>query len=281
MCLQSLRAVLELARAGGYAVGSFDCFNAETMQAVVEAACETRSPCILMAAPPEIAYMGPRLYAAVARELARWADVPICLHLDHTGRVEDLLPHLEAGFTSVMLDGSSLPFDENVELTKRAVELAHSFGASCEGELGMVGRVGRETIEGGPASDLTDPDAARRFVELTGVDALAVSIGNVHGIYTARPRLDFDLLERLSEAVSVPLVLHGGSGTPDEDLRRAVALGICKVNVASELARAVTAELTRTDRAVGWPPFRYAAAKSAVKRLAAEWMHRLGSAGRA
>jgi len=281
LCLQTLRALLTPARAGGYAVGSFDCFNAETMQAVVEAACETRSPAILMAAPPEIAYMGPRLYAAIARELASWADVPLCLHLDHTGRVEHLLPHLEAGFTSVMLDGSSLPFDENVQLTKRAVDLAHSFGASCEGELGAVGRVGRETIEGGRSSDLTDPDAARRFVELTGVDALAVSIGNAHGIYTARPRFDFDLLRRLSDAVPVPLVLHGGSGTPDEDLHRAISLGMCKVNVASELARAATAELTRTDREVGWPPFRYAAAKSAVKRLAAEWMRRLGSAGKA
>lgn len=251
------------------------------MQAVVEAACETRSPAILMAAPQEIAYMGPRLYAAIARELARWADVPLCLHLDHTGRVEDLVPHLEAGFTSVMLDGSALPFEENVQLTKRAADLAHSFGASCEGELGAVGRVGRESIEGGPSSDLTDPDLARRFVELTGVDALAVSIGNAHGIYTVRPQFEFELLRRLSEAVEVPLVLHGGSGTPDEDLQRAVAQGICKVNVASELARAATAELTRTDRAVGWPPFRYAAAKAAVKRLTAEWMHRLGSAGKA
>lgn len=288
MNLQPLTKLLSDAQKGGYAVGSFDCFNAETMQAVVEAAVEMRSPAILMAAPMEIAYMGPRLYAAVARELAEWADVPLCLHLDHTRTVEELIPHLEAGFTSVMLDGSLLPFEENVRLTRRAVLLAHRFGASCEGELGAVGHVGSETtveVEGGSEQSrrakFTNPDEARRFVELTGVDALAVYIGNAHGIYRARPKLDFELLAHLSETAKAPLVLHGGSGTPEEDLKRAVQLGIRKVNIASELAKAATTELTRTDGKLFWPPFRYAAAKAAVKAVAVEWMKRLGSAGKA
>jgi ketose-bisphosphate aldolase len=284
--LQPLSKLLSEAQKGGYAVGSFDCFNAETMQAVVEAAVEMRSPAILMAAPMEIAYMGPRLYAAIARELAKWADVPLCLHLDHTRTVEELIPHLEAGFTSVMLDGSLLPFEENVRLTREAVQLARRFGASCEGELGAVGHVSKETIEveGGSEesrrAEFTNPDEARLFVEQTGIDALAVYIGNAHGIYRARPKLDFELLAQLSEAAKAPLVLHGGSGTPEEDLKRAVQLGIRKVNVASELAKAVTAELTSTDSKVFWPPLRYAAAKAAVKAVAAEWMKRLGSAGK-
>ncbi len=222
----------------GYAVPSFCIWNAETIDTVLRVAEGCRAPVILMTGPGE----GLLSYGAlgdVARALAARYGVPAALHLDHGNTMDAVEGCLAAGFTSVMLDYSSRPFAENAAALRRVVELARPKGVSVEGELGAVGRIDEATGEGRGHTALTDPEEARAYVAATGVDCLAVSFGNLHGNYPAPPKLDFERLAKLREAAGVPLVLHGGSGTPAEDVQRAISLGIAKVNVASELNRAL------------------------------------------
>jgi fructose-bisphosphate aldolase class II len=171
------------------------------------------------------------------------APGPVAIHLDHGASLQDVARALRLGYTSVMLDGSSLSYEENVRLTRAAVDLAHSVGVPVEGELGTIGDASDLTIEAGTEkrqSLYTDPDQAVDFVRRTGVDSLAVAIGTAHGMYpaTLRPKLQLDLLQQIHEAVQIPLVLHGGSDNTDAEVRRAVSLGICKVNISSEMKRA-------------------------------------------
>lgn len=271
------------AQRGHYAVGAFNYCNFETAQAVVEAGMALRSPVMYITAPWETSLLGPEAVVEVARYVAARADVPVCLHLDHATDVESVKECIEAGFPSVMIDASAHDFEENVRMTRAVVDMARPAGITVEAELGAVGRVDDATVEGSDGNSLTDPDMAAEFVRLTGVDALAVAIGNAHGIYTQQPELDLARLDRIRAAVSVPLVLHGGSGTPSDQLRRAIEIGISKVNVASELSRAylnaIQQAVAQSDGKI-WYVSALIDAKKAVTEVVERWMAKLGSAGK-
>lgn len=266
----------------GYAVPSFCVWNAETMDTVLRVASDCSAPVILMNGPGEFGLIAPAKMAAVARTVAAGYEVPAALHLDHGDSLSLVQECLSAGYTSVMLDFSARPFAENAAALRRVVELARPKGVSVEGEIGAVGAVDEMTGEGGSSSSLTDPEEAKAYVAETGVDMLAVAVGNAHGNYPVRPHLDFELLATLQEVIEVPLVLHGGSGTPEEDLRRAISLGIAKVNVASELVRVVREKLLQRWGAheLLWTPQTLADSMEAMAPTVEEWIRRTGAAGK-
>lgn len=228
--IATLAEVLGPALRGGYAVPGLVCLGWEDARAFVRAAEAERAPVILQAGPGARAHMPVAVWGAMFRNLAEGASVPVVAHLDHGLTVADAQAAIAAGFTSVMIDGSALPLEENIRLTAEVAALAHAAGVSCEGELGVVG------YAGGKVSTGTDPEEAARFVCETGVDALAVSVGNVHLQQGAGRGLDVALIRRIEAATSVPLVIHGGSGVP-EDQRTALAAGsrIAKFNIGTEL----------------------------------------------
>ncbi|HOS95135.1 MAG TPA: class II fructose-bisphosphate aldolase [Armatimonadota bacterium] len=278
-----MRELLNDATARGYAVPSFCVWNAETARTVLMAAEDLRAPVILMGAWGELLMLPPADMAAVVRAIGARCSVPFSLHLDHGHTLELVNDCLRAGYSSVMLDFSAKPIEENTEALRAVVEMARPHGASVEGELGVVGRVDHVTGEGGTGSTLTDPSMAAEFVAATGVDALAVSIGNAHGMYHELPRLDFGRLAQLRDAVPVPLVLHGGSGTPDADLRRAISLGIAKVNVASELVKAMRESLM-AQWSTGenlWIPIAQAKAMESFGDVVRRWLGLTAAEGKA
>jgi fructose-bisphosphate aldolase class II len=236
--IATLAEVLGPALSGGYAVPGLVCLGWEDARAYVRAAEAERAPVILQAGPGARAHMPVAVWGAMFRELAEGATVPVVAHLDHGLTVGDCQAAIVAGFTSVMIDGSALPVQENIALTAEVVALAHAAGVSCEGELGVVGYAGGKTSTG------TDPEEAARFVRETGVDALAVSVGNVHLQTGAGQGLDLGLIRRIEAATSVPLVIHGGSGVPVEQ-RAMLAAGsrIAKFNIGTELRMAFGAAL--------------------------------------
>jgi tagatose 1,6-diphosphate aldolase GatY/KbaY len=235
-----------------------------------------------MSGPGEFGLNSPDTLARISRAIAEKYQVPAALHLDHGDSPALVETCLAAGYTSVMLDYSTRPFDENAAALQAVVTRAHRLGVTVEGEIGCVGRVDNSSVEGGRTSSLTDPAEAARFVELTGVDALAVSIGNAHGLYLRLPVFDFERLERIRAAVPVPLVLHGGSGTQPEYLRKAVALGMAKVNIASELCQAFRDAYAQQHAGckTRWLPETLAAAKSAMAQVVEKWIKLCGSEGR-
>ncbi len=236
-----------------------------------------------MIGPGEFPLLPPAEFAAVALPLAKRFPMPVAVHLDHGSSLDEVRSCLEAGFTSLMLDYSTRPYEENAAALRQVVEWARPRGLTVEGELGHVGRVDNISVEGERTSLLTDPAQAAAFVAETGIDALAVSIGNAHGQYVKLPRLDFDRLAAIRRTVSVPLVLHGGSGTPPEDLRRAISLGIAKVNVATELIAAVRGSLLEQWQAGRnlWVPTACVEAMNAVASVVEKWIAATGTAGRA
>ncbi len=268
---------------GGYAVPSFCAWNAEVAETILAVANDLRAPVILMSGPGEFPLNPPDTLARVCQAVASKYNVPAALHLDHGDSPATVKQCLDAGYTSVMLDYSSRPFEQNVAGMKEVVAMAHPRGVTVEGEIGSVGKVDDVTVEGGKASTLTDPAEAARFVEVTGIDALAVSIGNAHGIYTKLPVFDFYRLEQIRRAVGIPLVLHGGSGTQPEYIRRAVGLGMVKINVASELCKAFRDTYTEQhkDGKTGWLPTVLGAAKPAMAKVVERWINLSGAAGKA
>jgi len=281
--LVGLNPMLEEAQKNHYAVGAFNYCNAESAQAIAEVGCELRSPVMLITGPWEVPILGAKMLADIAKWVAAEASVPVCLHLDHATEIELVRECIEAGFPSVMIDASRHNFEENIRLTKMVVDMAHPRGITVEGELGAVGRVDDSTVEGEGESSLTEPDRAAEFVERTGVDALASAIGNAHGIYTQRPILDFERLTAIRYATGIPLVLHGGSGTPADQLHQAIDIGISKVNVASELGRAFLNAIEQFDESrdhKAWWGHAIIDAKSAIKQVVARWTKELGSVGK-
>ncbi|MDF1494624.1 class II fructose-1,6-bisphosphate aldolase [Caproiciproducens sp. CPB-2] len=240
MPLVTTRDLLLDARRGGYAVAAFNIENMEMAQSVIRTADEMRSPVIIQTTPGTVNYAGfDMLRAMVAVEAAK-TDMPVAIHLDHGDSYERCAAAIDSGYTSVMIDGSKLPYEENIAVTKAVVDLAAKKNIDVEGELGRVG--GKEdTHEVKAGEDIyTDPQQAKDFAERTGVRSLAVAIGTAHGFYKGEPKLDFGRLEKIIGLVNIPIVLHGASGVPDEAVRRAVGLGICKVNFATELRAALT-----------------------------------------
>ncbi len=241
MGLVNLKEMLKEADAHRYAVGAFNVVNLESLQAILDAAVEKRSPVILNIAEVHFKYVDLESLCPLVQRAAEQVPVPVALHLDHGLHFETIVRAIRCGFTSVMFDGSTLPYEENVRATRDVVRMSHAVGVTVEAELGHVGgdEGGSEGAESDP-SLFTDPDMAADFVRRTGVDALAVAIGSAHGVYKRKPKLDFDRLVQIKEATGVPLVLHGGSGIPDEDFRKAISLGICKINVYTEMAQSAT-----------------------------------------
>ncbi|NWF86602.1 class II fructose-1,6-bisphosphate aldolase [Candidatus Bathyarchaeota archaeon] len=294
------------ARKKAYAVGAFNINNLEALLAVVEAATEEKSPVIVAVTPSAIKYAGLVYLANIVKTAAEMALVPMSLHLDHGENFEVVSKCIEAGFTSVMIDGSFLRFEENVALTKRVVNLAHSKGVSVEAELGRLAGVEESTVEEKEAV-LTDPNNAKDFVEQTGVDALAVAIGTSHGAYKfkAEPKLDFERLRLIKEKLSIPLVLHGASSVPywiiekaskygaeltgakgilEEHIKKAISLGIAKINIDTDLRLAFTATVREvlTNSPKEFDPRKILGpAKEVMKEVVKGKMRLFGSSGKA
>ena len=278
-----MHELLQPAWKAGYAVPSFCAWNAEVGETVLQVATELKAPVILMSGPGEFGLNSPDTLARIVKALIEKYPVPAALHLDHGNSLEMVDECIEAGFTSVMLDFSTHSFAENVAGLQAVVAKARPKGITVEGEIGSVGKVDDVTVEGGESSTLTDPAEAARYAELTQVDALAVSIGNAHGIYTRLPVFDFDRLDKIHRAVSVPLVLHGGSGTQPEYLKRAIGLGMAKINVASELCKAFRDSYAAglANGKPGWLPSDLAAARKPMSEVIAKWLRLCGADGKA
>ncbi|MDD3028270.1 MAG: class II fructose-1,6-bisphosphate aldolase [Erysipelotrichaceae bacterium] len=234
MPLVTTKKLLLDAQAGGYAIGAFNVENMEMVQAVVAAAQELNSPVILQTTPSTVKYASLDYFYANVKTAAENATVPVVLHLDHGSSFDLAMRALRSGYTSIMIDGSHLDFEENIKVTKAVVDACHPSNVSVEAELGKVG--GKEDgLDGGEGNPNTDPKEAALFVEKTGVDSLAIAIGTAHGVYKGEPNVDIKRLSEIKEAVSVPLVLHGTSGVPDATVKECIARGICKVNYATDL----------------------------------------------
>lgn len=245
MSIISTKYLLQDARARGYAVPAFNIHNAETIQAILEVCKELNSPVILAGTPGTFKHIAFEEIYALCEAYSESYGIPLALHLDHHETLADITRKVNAGVRSAMIDGSHFPFAENVQLVKSVVDFCHRFDCSVEAELGRLGGVEDDMDVDEESAFLTDPQEARRFVELTGVDSLAVAIGTAHGLYTKRPKIDFKRLGEIREVVSVPLVLHGASDVPDEFVRRTIELGVCKVNVATELKIAFAAAVKK------------------------------------
>ncbi len=235
MPLISSFKILSDAQKGHYAIGAFNIENMEMAQAVIAAGEETNSPLIIQTTPSTLKYAPPSLFYAIVKSIADNSKIPVALHLDHGDSFARSCEAIRAGYTSIMIDGSKLPFEENIALTKKVVEVASILNIPVEGELGTIG--GKEdSLEVKDKDALyTNVDQAVEFVDRTGCSFLAVAIGTAHGFYKGTPKLDFERIEQIAKRVSVPLVLHGGSGIPDEDVKHAIRLGMSKVNFATEL----------------------------------------------
>jgi tagatose 1,6-diphosphate aldolase GatY/KbaY len=227
--------ILSDAQRNKYAIPAFNIHNLETVQAVMEVAHELRSPIILAATPGTLNYFGPDYLLAVASIAAHKYSVPVAVHLDHFEDVNQLKACIDLGYPSVMIDASALPFQENINLVKQVVEYGKKHGVSVEAELGRLGGQEDNIQVGEKDSFMTDPSLAAEFVQMTGIDSLAVAIGTAHGLYKAEPQLDLKRLEDIKGNTTLPLVLHGASGLPEESVKQTIQRGICKVNIATEL----------------------------------------------
>lgn len=236
--MRPMRELLDEAQKGAYAVGAFNVYNYETILGVLKAAQEEKVPVIVAFGERYLENMDFESVALVTERLSHEVSTPIALHLDHCKSVDRIVQAIRAGFTSVMFDGSSLPFTQNVAATRDVVRIAHAAGVSVEAELGAIA-LGDRSNEESAEQIYTDPAQARELVEASGVDALAVSIGTVHGLYKGEPKIDVGTLKAIRRLVSVPLVLHGGSGTPEDVLRQCIQNGICKINVNTEISTLV------------------------------------------
>ena len=234
MPLVTKKQLLLDAQAGGYAIGAFNVENMEMVQAVVGAAEELKSPVILQTTPSTVKYADLEYFYANVKTAAKKATVPVVIHLDHGNSFDLAMQALRTGYTSIMIDGSHDSFEENIAVSKAVVDACHPSGVAVEAELGKVG--GKEDdLDGGDNNPYTNPQEAVIFVERTGIDSLAVAIGTAHGVYQGIPKVDVERLSKIKEVVSIPLVLHGTSGVPDETVKECIKRGICKVNYATDL----------------------------------------------
>lgn len=244
--------MLQAADKGRYAVGAFNCLSLENVEGAIAAAEELRSPIIIQLAEVQFPCAPMNLMAPLYLEAARKASVPVVVHLDHGQSFETCAEAIRLGFGSVMFDGASLPFEENVRITREVTRMAKAMGVDVEAELGKVGDVG---VDDDKVDVFTDVEESARFIEQTGVDALAVAIGNQHGRYVATPKLNIDRLIELHERNSMPLVLHGGSGTSVEDFKACIHNGICKINVATAIQVGITERVEQYLRETAKPDY--------------------------
>lgn len=245
--LMNMKDLLTVAQKNHFAVPAFNIGSDQLLKAVMKTVKELKSPVILEMSPDEFNFVGNAQIQAMLYEAAH-TDVPVCIHLDHGDSYETVVRAIQAGMTSVMIDASKLPYEENVSITKKVVETAHIANVSVESELGTIGTTGN-SIEGGTEGVIyTVPEEAKQFIEDTGIDTFACAIGTAHGIYPKdmKPKLRIDILKDITDQVSVPLVLHGGSSNKDEEIAEAVKNGICKINISSDIKVAFYEQARKT-----------------------------------
>lgn len=281
MLVSGTTRMLSLAQKGHYAIGAFNVENMEFVQAVVEAAEETKSPVIIATSVNTLKYATPETFYGLVKTIADSVSVPVAIHLDHGQSCESVMKAIKGGYKSVMFDGSKLPYIDNVNETRRIVDICSYLDVSVEGELGAIGGKAGDPR----AEDLmyTDPKTAVDFVKRTGVNSLAVAIGTTHGIYKATPKLDYSRLKIIRDTTELPLVLHGASGLSDEQIKKCIENGICKVNIATELRIAWTNTLKTalSEKPHDFDP-KVAAleAKKKLKELIVNKMYILGCVGK-
>jgi fructose-bisphosphate aldolase class II len=276
--------LLSVANKNQFAVPAFNVSDYSMMNGLFEVCEEKKAPMLVAIHPDELSHVGVDMMRAVIARSVR-SPVPVTIHFDHGATYEQILLAIRCGFTSVMIDGSMLPFDENVALTRRAVEAAHAVGVSVEGELGTIGKTDSEAEDGAATIVYTEPDDAVSFIEQTGVDSLAIAIGTCHGIYPSwmKPELKLDLLERIKAKVSIPLVLHGGSNNPDTEIGQSVKLGINKINISSDIKVAYFAKMREVlaDSNLREPNSIQPPCMAAMKLTAAQKIDLFDAAGKA
>ncbi len=287
--LVSFKEMLADARKNHYALPAFDISNYDMMKSVLEACEEERSPALLMALGVDLQGRDMNLLASMVRSASAYFNIPICLHLDHATDFEFIKRAIDAGFSSVMYDGSVLDFENNAKNTAEVTQYAHVHGVTVEAELGHVGNASVGSIsetgtDTDPGESLTVPEEVAKFVEITDVDALAVAIGTAHGVYQKTPELRIDRLDEITALCSRPLVLHGGSGTPDEQMQNAIYHGITKINIYSDVLYAMNKglkdKLNAMDNPSTWPFIVFEDARNMMKDVVRDKLRTFGSAGR-
>lgn len=287
--LVSMREMLEDAKRNHYAIPAFDVSNYEMMKAVLEACEEEKSPALLMALGVDLEGKGLPLMTSMVKEASNYFNIPVCFHLDHATDFELIKKAIGAGFSSVMYDGSVLDFENNTKNTAEVTKYAHARGITVEAELGHVGNasvgsISETGLDSDPGETLTVPEEVAKFVELTDVDALAVAIGTSHGVYKKTPELRIDRLNEITAVCDRPLVLHGGSGTPDEQMQDAIYHGITKINIYSDVVSALNKglkdKLNALDNPATWPFIVFEDARGMMKNVVKNKIRKFGSAGR-
>lgn len=279
----STREMLINAQKNKYAVPAFNIHNLETLQVVADTAKEMHSPVIIAVTPSTIDYARDEYVVAMANSAAKNTDTPIAIHLDHFEDILKIKQAIDVGFKSCMIDASKEAFEENIAKVKEVVTYAHRYDATVEAELGKLVGIEDDLVVDEKDSMYTNPDDAAAFVQRTGIDSLAVAIGTAHGLYKGKPKLDFDRLQEIRKKVSIPLVLHGASDVPDELVQEAISLGICKVNIATDLkipfSNAIKEYFIQNPSAND--PRKYLTpAKEAMKKIVEHKIRVCGSGGR-
>jgi len=287
--LVSMKEMLADARKNHYAIPAFDISNYDMMKAALEVCEEERSPALLMALGVDLNGRDMNLLASMVRSASDYFNIPVCLHLDHATNMELITRAIDAGFSSVMYDGSVLDFENNARNTAEVTKYAHTRGISVEAELGHVGNgsvgsISETGTDTDPGESLTVPVEVARFVEITDVDALAVAIGTAHGVYQKTPTLRIDRLDEITAVCDRPLVLHGGSGTPDDQMQNAIHHGITKINIYSDVVGAMNKglkdKLNAMENPATWPFIVFEDARSRMKEVVRNKLRIFGSAGR-
>lgn len=284
MNLVPVKDILLEAQRGKYAVGAFNTNNMEIVKAIVEAAEEEKAPVILQASQGALKYAGIDYIVGMVKAACETATIPIALHLDHGTSFEQIMLCIRKGFSSVMIDASKYPLEENIAKTKQIVDIAHAVGVSVEAELGKIGGTEDDIKVSERDALMTDPQEAVRFVAETGVDSLAVAVGTAHGPYKGEPKLDFKRLEEIRGLVEVPLVLHGASGVPGESIKKAIERGICKINIDTDIRQAFTRGVKEviSNRPEEYDPRKILGpAKEEMKKVIREKIRLFGSSNKA
>lgn len=273
---------IKAAQKKGVAIAAFNVHNLETVQAVVETAAEERAPVMIQTTPGTLKHAGIPYIGAIVKTAADLYRIPIALHVDHCSSFQTIVQCIKYGYTSVMIDSSKLDYAENIAMVKKVVEVAKSAGVAVEAELGRIGGTEDQLTVDEREATFTVPEEAKDFVEKTEVDTLAIAIGTAHGEYKGEPKLDFKRLTEIHNLLSIPLVLHGASGVPDESVREAIRRGICKINIATELkvpmAKAIRECLANNPNESD-PRNYMGAAKEAVKKVVREKIRLCNSSG--
>jgi fructose-bisphosphate aldolase class II len=282
--LMNMKDLLAVAHANHFAVPAFNISNNMLLRGVIEASEEANSPVIFAIHPDELAFVGHSFIKAAIDE-ANKTSIPVCIHLDHGSSLKQIIEAIQCGFTSVMIDASTQPLAQNIAMSQRAVEIAHAVNVSVEGELGTIGTTGEQAEAGTEEIIYVNPDDVETYVNATGVDTLAVAVGTAHGLYPKdkKPELKLDLLKEITSRVDIPLVLHGGSGNPDDEVARAVKLGINKINISSDIKNAFykQARVALANPHVYEPLTFYPACIDAMKQVAHHKINLFDAAGKA